>query len=264
LPRTLYFRRSVRLPGGRLAITDTDVKPPYAHVSQSGLAALAAGVAISLSVFLLPGSGVQPTPLLPAFGGTGGPVTANAKLPAARQVAAPRRTVVFTPVLAPPAPAPTVVQTRIVSTPARVVHRSHRAKPAHARRTHAPAPRPRSSAPVLAAAPTPVPAAPATKAGPPWGKAKGWERHQAQPAAAPVGTSSHGQGKALGHSSDHHQSISPGQAKKALSAPQPAPPKANGHDKGKHRGQGSTPRGQGGHGNQGDHGNQGHGGGRKK
>jgi hypothetical protein len=272
------------------------MKPPYAHVSQTALAALAAAVSIWLAVFFLPGSRVQPIPLLPALGSAISPATANVPTPAPKQLAKPQRPVVFAPVLArPAAPARTAVSRPLT------VHRPHRAatasRPHRAAAVHrvdrpAPTSQPRHSAPApVATAPAPVPAASAPATAPPrdkakgWeprhatppprGKAKGWERHHAQArvAATPAG----GKAKALGHSRHHHRSLPPGQAKKAAdavtvapaAAPAPqAPPKAHGrHDNGKHAGKAASGQPapvQSAPGKQADHGNKGQGGGGKK
>jgi hypothetical protein len=268
LVHALHLMGSVRSPGGRLATTHADMKPPYARVPQTALAALAAAVSIWLVVFFLPGSRMQPMPLLPALGSANGPAIAKVPAPSAKPLAEQpaaklRRPVVFAPALAPPIAPPAAPAQTAVSRPV-TVHRLHRAAPA--RRLHrAPAPRrPRHSAPVRTAAPAPAPAtaAPATDppkgvahgwerhhATPPRGKAKGWNRHHAQASAA--ATSVHGQGNVLRRLSEHHHSLPPGQAKK---------PKANGHHNGNHAGQGAP--GQGAPGNQ--DGSRGRGGGGKK
>jgi hypothetical protein len=116
----------------RRALPDfATMKPPLAHLSSPIVpATLAAAIGASLSVFLLPASGVQvePTPLLPAIGEVVGRVAAD--LPAAakkvgappvRQVApsaqlAPTRTEHFVP--KPREVAGTAVVARAPSVPA--------------------------------------------------------------------------------------------------------------------------------------------------
>lgn len=230
------------------------MKPPLAHVSQTALAALAAAASIWLSIFVLPGSGVQPIPLLPAIGSAAGHVVSEiAPPPAPKPVAKKKSAVRFLPVLAPP-PAVAAVVRAAVTHPGAIVH----AQPAHRARPHAPAPvsRPKHAKPVHAA-PPPIPAAPTVGSphGGPMGKANGYRRnHGLAPISAPV-AKGNGQGKAHGHS--HRRGTPPGQAKKAPAAPAAAASvapaasaKSNGH------GQGNS--------GQPEHGNQGHGGGGKK
>jgi len=200
------------------------MKPSLAHLSPTLPAALATGVAVTLSVFLLAGAEPQgePAPLLPAIGGAAVHVIAN--LPAT-----PRHHV--SEAVARPVPPPALVTARSEH----VALRQH-AGPTHAQRpTHhvrarvrRPAPRPAQAAPP----PAPVPVTRQTfHAAPvPRGRARGHSHghsHGGGP-AAPTAAHVHGHGKALGHT---HRGAPPGHAKKAPTAPHPehvAPPKANG------------------------------------
>jgi hypothetical protein len=214
------------------------MKPALAHLSPTVPATLAAGIGIALSVFLLPGVGGQgePTPLLPAIGGAAGRVAADLPAPASERASEPVGKV--------PSPAQFVAtrtehfvpQRPQAATKARPVHR--RARPVVVRRA--------PSAPVQVAAPA-APATPVTTqrffSTPPTakGKARGHGRgrgHTLKPTAGSPAPGSHGHGKALGRSSEHHHGLPPGHAKKAPTAPLPAPttpPKANGGENG-HKG----------------------------
>jgi hypothetical protein len=211
------------------------MKLPYAHVSRSALAVVAAAGAVWLSAFFLPGAGVAPAPLLPAIGSVAGKVVAVAEPHhhAAKPAAAPRRTIAA-PALArapflPPASVPEAVQPK-----PRAVQRPHRTNRRH------PAARPKHSAPVQTAAPAPASSpAPATTASvsstaAPRGKAVGWHRkHELStgaPAAAP--TQKHGKSHAK-HEAPPAEPVAPPAPTPATPA---APPVSSGHDNGKHVG----------------------------
>jgi hypothetical protein len=192
------------------------LKPPFAHLSPT-LLALGAAIAVSLSVFLVSGAGLQgaPIPLLPALGSANGTVAVSPTTHAHVRAWAPRTTMVSTaqPVLAPTAP---------VIAPRPVTPGVHRAHPARARVVrHAP------PAPVQLAVSAPAPTAPV--AAPrvisvPKGKAKAHDRHGHPGKSALAGTPRHGNGHANGDSPAHHQGLPRGQAKKVPAAP----PKAKG------------------------------------
>ena len=197
----------------------------FADVSPAVPAAFAAGLGISLWVFLLPAGVVQkgPPPVLPAFGGAAGRVAAD--LPVAR------------------GPAPEIgkaasAHPRIVVAlrpPTMETHRvHHRARTGVARRA--------PSAPVRAVGPA-APKTAVTKSElfsiPPRGKgkARGHDRgHGPKPKAATPAPLPPGGGKALGHSNEHQDRLPPGRAKKAPpaseSGPSP-PPKGNGRGNGR-------------------------------
>lgn len=227
------------------------MKPPYAHVSQTALVVVAAAGAIWLSAFFLPGSAVQPVPLLPSIGNVAGKVVAVAephrvaKHPAARRhtIAAP---VVVRTAFVPPATVPHAVQPRRAP---RVVHRSHRTLRPH------PAPKPKRHAPVGAAVPASTPAStPVTfYSSAPRGKAVGWHRKHTTSSAPPVAAPTPRHGKSHGHH-DHGPPPRPAPISTTTpaAAPPATPPTAAGHDNGNHFG--------GGH----DHGDNGHGPGGKK
>jgi hypothetical protein len=201
--------------------------PPFAHVSQTALAALAAATSIWLSLFVLPGAGVQgrPIPLIPAIGEAAGAVTAPFQAPALPSAPATRR---------PAAPAHVVARTTEPSRPAvsspRPRSQAHRAHPA-VRRTPA--------VPVQAAAP--IYAAPPRVAqrfsGPPRGKAKALGHHTGAKPRAEAGARGRGQGQARGH----HRGAPPGQSKGALAA-RPVPPQMQGHGTGNGEGHGGGKR----------------------
>jgi hypothetical protein len=207
------------------------MKPPFGHASQTALAALAAAASIWLSVFVLPGAGVQPIPLLPSIGGAAGRIAASVETPTKTHAPAPHRTVFSAPVLARPVASTRSVVAQPLVTQPRVVHQK---RPAH--RVHARRPQPRPSAPVQAAAPAPIPASTAavsqTAAGPPMakGKAKGHTHSNAAASRVRVSAKGRGHGKARGHSPEHHKGPPPGRAKKAA-APQ-APPTSHGQGPG--------------------------------
>jgi hypothetical protein len=195
------------------------MKQPFAHLSSTVLA-LAAAIAVSLSVFLLSGAGLQgqPIPLLPALGGAADRVALNLATPGRERPPAPARTTVST--------AQQVVPTARLTAPRPAAHKVHRAHHARAREVrHAP-PSPVQVA-VSAPAPTTPVAAPVISAPKANAKAHGHRQGRAgKPAVA--GTHRHGNGHARGHSPGHHQGLPPGQAKKVPAAPPTAPPKAKG------------------------------------
>jgi hypothetical protein len=256
-----------------------NMKLQFDHISQTAVAALAAAIAISLSIFLLSGAGgqSQAVPLLPALGGAAERVTAELEPPAhvgATQAHPTAPVQVRAPVVFRPA----------VVVPSAVKHGVHRTHRTH--RTHAPVVRSRPAALAQAAASAPPRTTPvATHVVPaaPWGEAKGKAKAHghAQPKAhghpkrmahgyakpkshghakpkahgrshaaktlAVVQVQGHRHGKAhghakaarqgtsRGHSSEKHQALPPGQAKKARVTPTappalPAsPPHGNGH-----------------------------------
>ena len=197
----------------------------FADVSPAVPAAFAAGLGISLWVFLLPAGVVQkgPPPVLPAFGGAAGRVAAD--LPVApRSAPEVRKTASAQPQF--------VVALRPRTTKAGQVH--HRARTVVVRRE--------PSAPVRAVAPatrkTPVTTSELFSI-PPRGKgeARGHDRgHGPKPKAATPAPLPPGGGKALGHSNEHQDRLPPGRAKKAPpaseSGPSP-PPKGNGRGNGR-------------------------------
>lgn len=200
------------------------MKPSLAHLSPTLPAALATGVAVTLSVFLLAGAEPQgePAPLLPAIGGAAVHVIAG--LPGTSHHSAPES------VASPDLPVEPVTAPALRVTPQRQVVVSHTHRPKHHGRVrvHRAAPLPAQVAPP--AAPAPVTRQTFHAAPVPRGKARGHSHshsHGGGP-AAPTGARVHGQGKGLGHT---HRGAPPGHAKKAPTAPHPehvAPPKANG------------------------------------
>jgi hypothetical protein len=206
------------------------MKPALAHLSPTVPATFATAVAISLSVFLLAGSGVQgePTPLLPAIGGAAGHVAAELPAVTYARPSAPARRAAPAPDLVAPGTQVVVSQRRSTVSNAQPVHRRARTRVV---RRAAPPPV-QAPAPVQVPASTPPTTAATTRSLSAKGKARG-HGHSAKPAA---GTGAHGHGKALGHP----HGLPPGQAKKAPAAPLPAPaapPKphgaGNGHKGGK-------------------------------
>jgi hypothetical protein len=197
------------------------MKPMLANLSPTLPAGFATAVAISLSVLLLAGSGVQgePTPLLPAIGGAAGQVIAE--LPAA---ARPRAS---EPVRRAPSPA------GLVTTPTRQFVPQRRAAARNAqlghRSTRTGVVRRAAPAPVQVPAPAPLTTAPTRRSLAAKGKARGHGHgygHATQPGAG-VGARGHGNGKALRR---HRVGRPPGQAKKAPTASPAvaAPPKTHG------------------------------------
>jgi hypothetical protein len=201
--------------------------PPIVNLSQTTVAALAAATSIWLSLFVLPGAGVQrrPLPLLPVIGEAAGTVVAPFQAPAPPAAAtASRRTASSVRVVARPAtPAGPAASAR------RGTQRAH------------PVVRTSSSAPVQAAAPTQVPAAPPAVAQRPnglaLGRAKAHGRSTVAAVFAGVGARGRGQGKANGHSNGRHSGAPPGHGKGA-SAARPVPPQSTGNDGGEGHGGG--------------------------
>jgi uncharacterized membrane protein YgcG len=215
----------------------------FADFSPAVPAAFAAGLGVSLWIFLLPAGVVQkgPTSVLP-FGGAAGRVVAD--LP----VAGGRASVVRKAVSAHPQ---IVVALRPPTAKGREVHPRARTVVV-----------PRAPlAPARAAAPA-APTTPVTKSQlfsmPP--KAKGKARGHAKPRASTLIPHSPGHREALGRSNEHEDRVPPGQAKKAspASAPgRPAPPKGSGDGNGR-KGNGG---GNGGRSNGGGNGGKSNGGG---
>jgi hypothetical protein len=172
------------------------MKPPFAHLSRGVPATVAAAIAISLSVFLLPAAGVQigPTPLLLSLGGAAGRVPAGLPAPARERAS---ETV-----------AKTASSVRLVATRTEhFVPQRRRAvttvRPAHRRaRTEAGRPAPSATVQVAAAAPAGTPATtPRVVITPPPndGKALGHGRAPKPTAGAPAPNGQgQGHGKALG------------------------------------------------------------------
>ena len=211
------------------------MKPAFAHLAPTVLITFAAAMGIALSVFLLPGAGVQgePTPLLAVIGGAAGRRSRGS--PGSRQPSRfgagvgchsragchsrPARRNAVRAVRA--ATATRRGQDASVHRHTRTPGRSAPGRPSPAggcaRRTHnagddAPVPRQSEVGKEQVARPQPCPGAEADR------------RDQGAAARA------RGKAKALGHSIEHHDGLPPGQAKKAPTAPQPAPttpPKAN-------------------------------------
>lgn len=215
------------------------MKAAFAHLPPLVPAAVAVAVAISLTVFLLPGVGLQsgPTPLLTSLGGAAGRVAADLPAPIAKK-RAPRevRTVSFSAQLVATRTAPVRQRPRAATS-------THRVHPSAQLRVVRHAPVPAVQAPRPAA-----PAAPATTrtffSSP--GKTTGHGRGHGQghghsgapkPVVKAPAPRAPGHGKAPGHSSGHGHGLAPGQLKKAPpgSPPAPAPPKANGGGNG-HKG----------------------------
>lgn len=202
------------------------MKPPLAHVSQTALAALAAGIAIWLSVFVLPGAGgqAQPIPLLPAIGGAAGGVVAAFEAPS-HQVSTPRPR----PTATGAHPARVTALREHVAVPRAGVHKVRRAH-----RAHAPVVRARRFAPKRATVTAPV-----TSRGFSGSRGKAKARahsHSAGPPAWAVARGRRsGHDKARGHSHEHHRGLPPGQAKK-LHAPTAPPPHATGQGTSDHGG----------------------------
>ncbi len=211
----------------------------FADFSPAVPAAFAAGLGVSLWIFLLPAGVVQkgPTPVLPAFGGTAGRVVADLPVAVGRRASEVRT--------AASPHSKLVVALRPPADKARPVH--HRAL--HHRARAGVVPR-ASSAPVRAVAP-PATKAPVTKS---WlfstsptakGKARG---HAPKPRAETPTPHPPGHGKALGRSNDHEDKLAHGRADSAASAPGlPPPPKGNGGGNGrKGNGGGNADKGNGG------------------
>jgi hypothetical protein len=207
------------------------MKPAFAHLAPTVPITFAAAMGIALSVFLLPGAGIQgePTPLLAAIGGAAGRVAADLPATVDQQASEPVRRAVTLARPAATRPERFAPQRRPAGTK---MHRTHR-------RTRTLVVRPTPSVPVQAAAPA-APATPVTTrrffSNPRSAKSKTrghGHAHAPKPSAGTPAPRAHGHGKAkaLGHSIEHHGGLPPGQAKKAPTAPPPAPtttPKANG------------------------------------
>jgi hypothetical protein len=212
------------------------MRPGLADFSPTVPVALAVGIGVSLSVFLLPSGVVQkgPTPVLPAFGATAGRVAADLPVAAggrARKVAASAPPQIFV-ALRPPA------------RKARQVHQPTRTVIVR-----------RVPSPPVAAVPPAAPNAPVTKTQlfsmHAKGKAHGHGRgHGREPKAATPGSLPPGRGKALGRSNERQDRMPPGQAKKASPASKPGlPPSPKGNDGGHERtnnGDGNEGKGDGG------------------
>jgi hypothetical protein len=206
------------------------MKPAFAHLAPTVPITFAAAMGIALSVFLLPGADVQgePTPLLAVIGGAAGRVAADLPAPVNHRASEPVVRAVI-----PARPAATRSE-RFAPPRRHAEARTHRVH----RHTRTRVVRPSQTVPVQAAAPA-APTTPVTtrrSLGNPKstkGKLHGHSHARAlRPTAgtkAPSARGGHGKAKALGHSIEHH-GLPPGQAKKAPTAPQPAPttpPKAN-------------------------------------
>jgi hypothetical protein len=192
----------------------------FAHLSPTVPAIFVAAMGISLSVFLLPGAGVQgePTPLLAAIGGPAARVAADLPAAVAKRASEPvRRAAAFAQLAAARSEQ---------FAPATKAHRAHRPVRSAVVRP-APSAPPQATAPAAPA--TPVTSSPTTATSKAHGHAYGRARESTAGATVPR---AHGQGTAVGRSSDHHHGVPPGHAKKAPTAPPAAPtttpPKVNG------------------------------------
>jgi hypothetical protein len=219
------------------------MKPAFAHFAPTVPVAFAAAMGIALSVFLLPGAGVQsePTPLLAVIGGAAGRVAADLPARGKRHASEPVRSV------APVRPA----ATRPAATRTERLAPRRRQAGTKSRRAHHPA----RTRVVRAAPSVPVQAPPPTARAAPVttrqffsnptskGKSHGHAHAHARalkPTAATEAPTTHGHGKAkaIGHSRERHDGLPPGQAKKAPTAPPAAPttpPKSNGNGNGHDR-----------------------------
>jgi hypothetical protein len=203
------------------------MKPAFAHLAPTVPITFAAATGIALSVFLLPGAGVQgePTPLLAVIGGAAGRVAAD--LPAAVNHRASEPVV---PAVIPARPAATRSE-RFAPPRRHAEARTHRVH----RHTRIRVVRHSQTVRVQAAAPA-VPTTPVTTRqsfSNPSSKRKSYGHGHAharalKPTAVTEAPTAHGHGKAK--ASGHHDRLPPGRAKKAPTAPRPAPttpPKAN-------------------------------------
>jgi hypothetical protein len=204
------------------------MKLPFAHLSQTAVATLAAAIAISLSIVLLSGAGRQgqAVPLLPALGGAVDRVAAGLESPGHVRATQPRPAAPFVQVHAPVAFTRPVVATRPVKHPAHRVHRTR--APVVRRSTEAPAPK--ASAPVRA---TPITTQGFSAA--PKGVAKGKSHAPGQLKKAKGKSHAPGQLKAKG------KSTAPGQLKAKWhghghAAKPVTAPRAQSHAHGKARG----------------------------
>jgi hypothetical protein len=206
------------------------MKPAFAHLAPTVPVTFAAAMGIALSVFLLPGAGVQgePTPLLAVIGGAAGHVAADLPAPVNHRASEPVARAVI-----PARPAAT--RSERFALPRR--HAEARTNRVH-RHTRTRVVRHSPTVPVQTAAPA-APTTPVTTrrslGNPKSAKGKLHGHSHARALRPTAGTKvpsarGHGKAKALGHSIEHHDGLPPGQAKKAPTAPQPAPttpPKAN-------------------------------------
>src|SRR5205823_5617144 len=208
----------------------------FADFSPAVPAAFAAGLGVSLWIFLLPAGVVQkgPTPVLPAFGGAAGRVVADLPVPAGGRASEVRtaasahsklvvaRTQAFVPRRRPPV------------TTARRVH--HQVRTGVMRRA--------PSALVRAVAP----AAPKTRItrsrlfsisptakGKAFGRARGHAPKPEEVTPAPLPP---GRGQAVGRSKEHEDRLARRRAKEspAAAAGLPSPPKGNGGGNGRNHG----------------------------
>lgn len=221
-----------------------------AHLSRTALVLVAAAGTVWLSAFFLPGAVVEPIPLLPAIGSAAGKVITVPGLSKSKAAATTSRatatvavarsqlaTATFVPQLAQIRPEPRLVQ---------------RSRPAPRRR---PAPRPKHVAPVPKASPTPAPAstasAPVFDSAAPPGRAVGWHRKHdaptapATPVPVPVPVPVHGNGNGNGHAKHDAPAVQPAPPPAAPIAPVTPPSPPDGHDNGKHLGEGHGNGGQG-------------------
>jgi hypothetical protein len=184
----------------------------FAHLSPTVPAIFVAAMAISLSVFLLPGAVVQgePTPLLAVIGGAAGRVAADLPAAVAERASEPARRAASSAQLAATRSEQLVPQRAHPSARSRVVRRA-----------------PAASAP---------PAAPRLSFSSPTTATSGVHGHRARrsTAGAPV-PGAHWHGKAFGRSSEHHHGLPRGHAKKAPTSALTTPPNGgvNGHKGGK-------------------------------
>jgi len=196
----------------------------FARLSPTLAAILAAAFGISLSVFLVPGAGVQetPTPLLTAIGGAVGRVAADLPPAVSPRASEPVQGAVSSARPAPARPTLIVARQRTSTETHRVQGRTsvpaeHGAPPA---RAHTAVPADRVT-PVVSSH-SDLRKSPASKAR---GHGHGLLRKRAAevPAAGAPSRRAHGHEKTLGSSEHRHKHrLSPGKAKKA-SAPLPAP-----------------------------------------
>ena len=204
------------------------MKPAFAHLAPTVPVAFAAAMGIALSIFLLPGAGVQgePTPLLAVIGGAAGRVAADLPVPVKQHVSKPVRKAVT--------PARPVVTRSEASAPLRrpAAARTHGARTHRTQRhTRARVAQPAPSGPVQAAAPSTSATPVATRrpfGNPSSARSRSRGHGLARGLKPAPGTQAphargHGKAKALGHSSEHHGGLPPGQAKKAK-APTTQPP----------------------------------------
>ena len=227
----------------------SEMKLPYAHVSRTALAVVAAAGTVWLSAFFLPGAVVEPIPLLPAIGSAAGKVVSVPGLSLRKYAVAPRRKtggpVVARAQLAAATFAPRTAQAR--PEPRAVRRPQH----AHSRNRIT---RPKHSTPVPKTAPASTTVSPSANrtfdSAAPSGRAVGWHRKHDQVTAPSA--SAPGRGHGHGHGNHEAPAVRPAPTHTAPAAPPTAA--ADRHDNGKHQGDG--------HGN--GNGNQEHGPGGKK